>query len=131
MTADYRRISTHHSGEPVRACTDLVRVIGAQSCVGATLDENARLSYGARMLDPKFIDDLARRLSNTVPAGLREAQQDLEKNFRTVLQNTLAKLDLVTREEFDVQARLLSRTREKLEALEKTIAELEARQPKD
>ena len=83
------------------------------------------------MLNPKVIDDLARRLSNTVPAGLREAQQDLEKNFRTVLQNTLAKLDLVTREEFDVQSRLLSRTREKLEALEKTIAELEARQPKE
>ena len=83
------------------------------------------------MLNPKVIDDLARRLSNTVPAGLREAQQDLEKNFRTVLQNTLAKLDLVTREEFDVQSRLLSRTREKLETLEKTIAELEARQPKD
>jgi BMFP domain-containing protein YqiC len=83
------------------------------------------------MLNPKVIDDLARRLSNTVPAGLREAQQDLEKNFRTVLQNTLAKLDLVTREEFDVQSRLLSRTREKLEALEKTIAEMEARQPKD
>ena len=83
------------------------------------------------MLNPKVIDDLARRLNNTVPAGLREAQQDLEKNFRTVLQNTLAKLDLVTREEFDVQSRLLSRTREKLEALEKTIAELEARQPKD
>ena len=83
------------------------------------------------MLNPKVIDDLARRLSNTVPAGLREAQQDLEKNFRTVLQNTLAKLDLVTREEFDVQSRLLSRTREKLEALEKTIADLEARQPED
>ena len=83
------------------------------------------------MLNPKVIDDLARRLSNTVPAGLREAQQDLEKNFRTVLQNTLAKLDLVTREEFDVQSRLLSRTREKLEALEKTNAELEASQPKD
>ena len=83
------------------------------------------------MLNPKVIDDLARRLSNTVPSGLREAQQDLEKNFRTVLQNTLAKLDLVTREEFDVQSRLLSRTREKLEALEKTIAELETRQPKD
>ena len=83
------------------------------------------------MLNPKVIDDLARRLSNTVPSGLREAQQDLEKNFRTVLQNTLAKLDLVTREEFDVQSRLLSRTREKLEALEKTIAELEARQPKE
>ena len=81
------------------------------------------------MIDAKVIDDLARRLSNAVPAGLREAQQDIEKNFRTVLQNTLAKLDLVTREEFDVQTRVLARTREKLEALEKAIAELEARRP--
>ncbi len=83
------------------------------------------------MIDAKVIDDLARRLSNAVPAGLREAQQDIEKNFRTVLQNTLAKLDLVTREEFDVQTRVLARTREKLEALEKAIAELEARRPDD
>lgn len=83
------------------------------------------------MIDAKVIDDLARRLSNAVPAGLREAQQDIEKNFRTVLQNTLAKLDLVTREEFDVQTRVLARTREKLEALEKTIAELEARRSND
>jgi BMFP domain-containing protein YqiC len=83
------------------------------------------------MMDHKLIDDLARRLSNAVPAGLHEAQQDIEKNFRTVLQNTLAKLDLVTREEFDVQTRVLARTREKLEALEKTIAELEARRSND
>ena len=78
------------------------------------------------MINPKVIDDLARRLSNAVPAGLREAQQDMEKNFRTVLQNTLARLDLVTREEFDVQTRVLARTREKLEALEKAMTELEA-----
>ena len=83
------------------------------------------------MMDPKVIDDLARRLSEAVPSGLREARQDIEKNFRTVLQNTLAKMDLVTREEFDVQTRLLARTREKLEALEKAMAELEAGQPKD
>ena len=82
------------------------------------------------MLDPKTLDDLARRLGNALPAGLREAQQDIEKNFRTVLQNTLAKLDLVTREEFDVQTRVLARTREKLEALEKTLAGLEADRPK-
>ena len=82
-------------------------------------------------MDPKVIDDLARRLSRVVPSGLREARQDIEKNFRTVLQNTLAKMDLVTREEFDVQTRLLARTREKLEALKKAMAELEAGQPKD
>jgi len=83
------------------------------------------------MMDPKVIDDLARRLSRVVPSGLREARQDIEKNFRTVLQNTLAKMDLVTREEFDVQTRLLARTREKPQALEKPMAELEAGQPKD
>lgn len=88
-------------------------------------------SIVSRMIDPKVIDDLARRLSNSVPAGLREAQQDLEKNFRAMLQNTLARLDLVTREEFDVQTRVLARTREKLEALEKAMTELETERSKD
>jgi BMFP domain-containing protein YqiC len=96
-----------------------------------TLQAGTLCSKVAGMMDPKLIDDLARRLSNAVPTGLREAQQDLEKNFRTVLQNTLAKLDLVTREEFDVQTRLLARTRAKLEALEKTVTELESDARKD
>ena len=77
------------------------------------------------MLDPKLFDDLARRLSEALPSGARELQQDVEKNLRTVLQASLSKLDLVTREEFDVQARVLARTREKLDKLEKTIAALE------
>jgi len=83
------------------------------------------------MIDTKFIDELARRISEHIPAGARELQQDLEQNIRGVLQSTLAKLDLVTREEFDVQTRVLARTREKLEQQEKTIAELEARFLKD
>ena len=83
------------------------------------------------MIDPKNLDALARRLAEAVPPGLNSLGQDLEANFKSVLQSALRNLDLVTREEFDVQSRLLSRTREKLEALEKTIAELEARQPKD
>ena len=78
------------------------------------------------MLDPKFFDDLARRLSDALPAGAREIQQDVEKNLRAVLQASLSKLDLVTREEFDVQARVLARTREKLDQLEKTITALES-----
>jgi BMFP domain-containing protein YqiC len=77
------------------------------------------------MLDPKLFDDLARRLSEALPSGARELQQDVEKNLRTVLQASLSKLDLVTREEFDVQARVLARTREKLDKLEKTITALE------
>jgi BMFP domain-containing protein YqiC len=77
------------------------------------------------MLDPKLFDDLARRLADAVPVGIREIQQDVEKNLRAVLQASLSKLDLVTREEFDVQARVLARTREKLDKLEKILGELE------
>jgi hypothetical protein len=82
------------------------------------------------MIDTKFIDDLARQISGSIPSGLREMQQDVEKNVHTVLQNALSKLDLVTREEFDVQSRVLLRTREKLDKLEKIIATLEAKKSK-
>lgn len=78
------------------------------------------------MLDTKFIDDLAHRLSAAIPDGVRNVQTDLEKNMRATLQAALSRLDLVTREEFDVQTRVLARTRAKLEQLEKTVAELEA-----
>ncbi|MFV1972538.1 MAG: accessory factor UbiK family protein [Thiohalobacterales bacterium] len=81
------------------------------------------------MLDTKFIDDLARQISGSLPAGLREMQQDVEKNIHSLLQATLGKLDLVTREEFDVQRKVLARTREKLEQLEQTLAKLEERKP--
>jgi len=77
------------------------------------------------MLDPKLFDDLARRLANALPTGVKELQEDAEKNLRAVLQASLSKLDLVTREEFEVQARVLARTREKLDKLEKTITALE------
>jgi hypothetical protein len=83
------------------------------------------------MIDTKFIDDLARQISGSIPSGLREMQQDVEKNVHTVLQNALSKLDLVTREEFDVQSRVLLRTREKLDKLEKIIATLEAKKSKE
>jgi BMFP domain-containing protein YqiC len=77
------------------------------------------------MPDTKFIDELARQISDSIPAGVKGVQQDLQKNIHTLLQGSLAKLDLVTREEFDTQTQVLLRTREKLEQLEKTIAELE------
>ena len=79
------------------------------------------------MIDLKHIDDLARRLSDMVPPPLRQSQQDLQDAFRGALQAGLSRLDLVTREEFDVQRAVLLKTREKLEALEKTVADLEAR----
>lgn len=71
------------------------------------------------------IDRLARSLAESVPEGLRHVRDDLEKNFRSVLQSGLDKLDLVTREEFEVQRAVLSRTRAKLEALEVRLADLE------
>jgi ubiquinone biosynthesis accessory factor UbiK len=77
------------------------------------------------MLDPNFIDDVVKRLSAAVPSGLQTLRTDLERNFRAVLQATFAKFDLVTREEFDAQAGVLAKTRAKLEALERQVAELE------
>ena len=76
-------------------------------------------------MDPKFIDDLARRLAEVMPEGIRTLQADVEENVRTVLKAGLARLELVTREEFDVQQAVLLRTREKLETLEARLAELE------
>ena len=77
------------------------------------------------MLNMKLLDDLARQISETIPAGMKEMQGDVKKNIRTLLEGTLAKLDLVTREEFDAQTKVLARTREKLEQLEKIVSELE------
>ncbi|MDQ1242851.1 MAG: ubiquinone biosynthesis accessory factor UbiK [Pseudomonadota bacterium] len=75
--------------------------------------------------DPRLIDDLARRLAGSVPESVMALRRDLEQNFKGVLQSQLAKLDLVTREEFDVQAAVLKRTREKLAALEQRLVQLE------
>jgi hypothetical protein len=71
------------------------------------------------------IDRLARKLAEALPEGLRSVREDLEQNFRSVLQSSLSRLDLVTREEFDVQQAVLARTREKLEALELRLESLE------
>jgi hypothetical protein len=72
------------------------------------------------------IDKLARKLAEAVPEGLRSVRDDLEQSFRSVLRTGLSRLDLVTREEFDVQQAVLARTREKLEALEQRLKALEA-----
>jgi BMFP domain-containing protein YqiC len=78
------------------------------------------------MIDHKTIDDLARRLSEALPDGVRNLQQDIEKNIRAVLTSTFSRLDLVTREELEVQQEVLARTRARLETLEQKLAELEA-----
>lgn len=80
------------------------------------------------MLNPKIIDDLARQISGLIPTGVKDLQADVQKNIHTLLQGAFAKLDLVTREEFDVQSKVLARTRAKLEELERLVAELEKKQ---
>jgi BMFP domain-containing protein YqiC len=75
--------------------------------------------------DPRLIDDLARRLAGSLPESLVALRRDLEQNFKSVLQSGLTRFDLVTREEFDVQAAVLRRTREKLEQIETRLRELE------
>lgn len=77
-------------------------------------------------MDNNFrIDEIAKRLLEKVPPGFRTVQQDLESNFRAVLRSSLGKLDLVSRDEFDTQTKVLERTRARLEQLEAQVRELE------
>ena len=80
--------------------------------------------YQADMSDDS-IEKLASKLADSVPAGLKNMREEMEQGFRNVLRTGLGKLDLVTREEFEVQQAVLGRTREKLEALEARLAEFE------
>ncbi len=78
-------------------------------------------------LNSSGLDDLARRLADSVPESLKAVGRDLESNFKAVLQAQLSKLDLVTRQEFDVQTAILERTRSKLAELESRIKDVEAK----
>ncbi len=81
---------------------------------------------------PKIpLEDLAGRLSGLLPDSVDKVREDIENNLRSGLQSQLKKMDLVTREEFDIQNAVLLRTREKLEALEKVVSELEAKLSSD
>jgi len=77
------------------------------------------------MIDPKKFDEIADTITRALPPGLLQMRDDAEKNIRAAMASTFNKLDLVTREEFEVQSQVLLRTREKLEALEKRVEELE------
>jgi len=81
------------------------------------------------MLDAQKIEEIANKFSQSIPPGAKAFQQDIENSFKQILQSVVAKMDLVTREEFDVQKKVLARTREKIEALEKALAELEQPKP--
>ena len=77
------------------------------------------------MIDLSQIDELARRLSGLVPPALREGREEMQDNFKSALQAGLARLDLVTREEFDVQRAVLTRTRTQLDELRTLVEQLE------
>ncbi len=77
------------------------------------------------MIDPKRLDELARRLAELMPDSVSHLQADIEKNLKAGLQGVLQKMDLVTREEYDVQVALLERTRQRLADLEARVTALE------
>ncbi|MEQ9887355.1 ubiquinone biosynthesis accessory factor UbiK [Pectobacterium zantedeschiae] len=79
------------------------------------------------MIDPKKIEQIARQVHESMPKGIRELGDDVEKKIRQVLQAQLTRLDLVNREEFDIQTQVLLRTREKIARLEQRLTELEAK----
>ncbi|MEM6405086.1 MAG: accessory factor UbiK family protein [Pseudomonadota bacterium] len=77
------------------------------------------------MLDPNLIDQLSQRLANSIPAGLEQFAEDSGRNLKSVIEHTLREMNLVSREEFDIQQDVLHRTRQKLVALEARVAALE------
>jgi BMFP domain-containing protein YqiC len=92
-------------------------VTGFGSAENAAMENKKSTQFG--------LDDLVRQLVESVPQNLRVLGQDLERNFKTLLQSGLERMELVSREEFDVQRAVLERTRAKLEAMEGRLAELE------
>jgi ubiquinone biosynthesis accessory factor UbiK len=83
------------------------------------------LPRGNKMIDNKLLNELSSRLADAVPNEVKKTGLELKQHFIKILQTGFTKLDFVTREEFDVQTKVLARTREKLTALEKQLAELE------
>lgn len=77
------------------------------------------------MLNPKQLESLVEKISEVLPEGLSRLPENAQKNLKMTLSSSLQKMDLVSREEFDVQTAVLARTREKLEVLERKVAELE------
>ncbi len=78
------------------------------------------------MIDFRTIDELSRKLADSVPDNIRVLKEDLQSNFKAVLGSSLARMDLVTRDEFDAQKRVLERLSEKLDALEAKLASIDS-----
>ncbi|QRN03128.1 accessory factor UbiK family protein [Legionella sp. MW5194] len=79
------------------------------------------------MFDPKQFDDLAQKLFSTLPVSLQNFEKEIQQKFKDVLQAAFARMDLVTREEFDIQTKVLARTREKLDALNEQVEAMMAK----
>lgn len=77
------------------------------------------------MFDPKILNDMAKQFANSLPPAFKDLNVEVEKNFRAFMQSAFNRLDLVTREEFDIQTQVLAKTRAKVEQLEKQLAEIE------
>jgi len=73
------------------------------------------------MFDPKQFEAIAKKLYNALPSSLHHVENEIQQQFKDILQATFSCMDLVTREEFDVQTKVLARTREKVEALQRQI----------
>jgi BMFP domain-containing protein YqiC len=122
------RLDTWINDLPMLSCAGAP--MWSRSGLGARYRSAIFVSFGGcRMsfLNSKSLDDLARRLAETVPESIRSLGRDLEGNFKAVLQGQLSKLDLVSRHEFDVQAALLARTQTTLSTLEARVKDLEAK----
>ena len=77
------------------------------------------------MFDPKVLDDLAQKLADSLPSGFVNVRQDAEKTLRAGLESALSRLNMVSRDEFETQSAVLARSREKIDQLEKRLADLE------
>lgn len=76
-------------------------------------------------MQPQQIQQLADKIESLLPPGLKQVKQDFDEKLKTLLQQQLTNMDFVSREEFDIQAKVLARTRQKLEQLEKRLSELD------
>ncbi|MDX1594792.1 MAG: accessory factor UbiK family protein [Gammaproteobacteria bacterium] len=81
------------------------------------------------MFDPKQLDEIARKLTEVLPPGVRDLQKDMERNFRAVLHSAFSKMDLVQRDEVENLTDMLVRTRSRVDALEERLSVLEGTAP--
>ena len=76
------------------------------------------------MIDATKIDDLVQKLTAAIPPGLKDFELEARKQFKAILESGLSRMDLVTREEFDIQVKVLAKTRDKIDLLEKQLEEI-------